>query len=252
MSINYENVAQIDILDPNGLVLFSTNRHFYFILADEAIPSDTDRVVFKKLSLPVFERDAAVHLRFTMGDDTVVKLVGRSEVSTSLKLVVCDFYEQGPNLDRRRFYKIQTHERCIITGITRDIDMQELNPPINGVIRDINLGGIFFEAADTRPFEQHDIISVQAKLSEGTIDVLAEILRIKPAEEPGSVGYACCFLSPGRENEEVIGTYINQQQVVQRAMEREIIERERLELEQAQRESQSAKTDTLTGGDKGM
>jgi hypothetical protein len=252
LSINYEDVAQVDILDPNGLVLFSTTRHFYFILADETKPSDTDRIVFKKLSLPMFEKDSTANLRFTMEDGTVLKIVGRNEVSTSGKLVVCDFYEQEPHIDRRRYYKIQTHERCIIPGITHGMDLQELKPAIIGVIRDINLGGIFFEAEDTRLFEEHDVISVQAELGEGSIDVLAKILRVKPADAPGCMGYACCFLAPGRETEEVIGTYINQQQVIQRAMERENIERERLELEEIVRAHKEAEKNSLTAGNNGM
>lgn len=233
--IDYEDIEKVSVCDPNGIVLYETTKHFYIMLADKEIngDNDTDKLVIKHNQVPLFPVGSKAHLIFTLSDNETADAEGENVLSAKGRLIVAGLRRKPKETDRRRFYKIVTNEKCLIFGLTKDNDIEVIEPPLTGVVNDINLGGIFVEVVSGLHFYKNDIISAELTLNGEKLELLLEVLRVVPKDDGITVGYGCRFMYIEPNVEAAIAKYVNAQQVQRRQTERAQEEYERQKMEDA-------------------
>lgn len=114
--------------------------------------------------------------------------------------------------ERRRFFKLATNVLAEVTFFTRDKEMQTLENPLKVLIKNINIGGVFFRTA--YEFEMGDELMMVIQLGNDQLETVAQILRIHYTEDEGSEGkrvvegYGCRFLGITHAQEAIISRYI--------------------------------------------
>jgi hypothetical protein len=222
--LDKNKVIKIEVCTSKGRALLTLTKNFMF---PQSIVQDTGRfkpnesVFIKGKNLPVFARNASVSvIAHTRAGDRF-SLPGHIAVSTDVQLnITLNQVEAELIPDRRRFYKIAMEIPCILTSITRGTKHVAVEPPINFIIQDINIGGVFVASSEQVELKKDDTMDLVINEVLGDTEFVAKVLRVKTDDDGKATGYGCSFLFMNARQEEIIAKYINEVQMKQRAQEK--------------------------------
>jgi len=220
-----EKIVKLEVCTTRGNILLTITKNYSFPqkLIEERGIEEVQTVMVKGKNLPVFTTGAFVNVvSYTKSGDRV-NYPSRIDLSTELQLNITLQTEHSKKLeDRRRYYKVSAEIACRVTSVTRGENHLELDPPLESVIQDINVGGVFIKANDRVELKTEDVAAIVIGGVMGEeAEIVIKVLRVQMTPEGQAVGYGCCFLYLNSHQEEIIAKYINKIQIEQRALERE-------------------------------
>jgi c-di-GMP-binding flagellar brake protein YcgR len=223
--LDKDKVVKIEICTFKGRVLLTVSKNYTFpqqIVKEDSRFTPNDNVFIKGKNLPVFARNASVVIVAHTRAGDRYSFPGHIAVSTDYQLNISINQVQAELLpDRRRFYKVAVEIPCVLTSITRLDKLVTIDPPIEGTILDINIGGIFLAGNRQVVLKQEDTVAVIITNASGEdTELVSKVLRVKTASDGSIEGYGCCFLFLNSRQEENVARFINQLQIEQRALER--------------------------------
>ena len=123
--------------------------------------------------------------------------------------------------ERRRFFKLEVNLPVLVTMVTRDEETTPMDPPLEAVVRDINLGGVYLRT-DYELIKGDQLMLIMQLDEKDTINVVAEVLRVQhpPGRStPPPDGYGCRFLGLTIRQEERMTRYIYRYQRQQKELD---------------------------------
>ena len=207
--INKDKIKKLDIYDAQGKHLLCTKA--FTFPKDFFKLKSLELVSVKSKDLPLISKDQRITAIFEYTNGTRVKCESRVDISTEQQL---NFHvDDGIVLEeRRRSYKVSTHETAHISSIERGeevIDLEEIQPV---TILNINLTGIFMEC-EIELFPE-DIVNLH--LLSNPIEIRTEVLRRQIDDDGNLLGYGCRFLDVSSSQEQRIARHVFECQVAER------------------------------------
>jgi len=223
--IDKDKVVKLDLCTLKGAILLTVTKNytFPFKIGEDEETAESQSVIVKDKSgrLPVFARNAPIRLIAHTKSGDRISYPGRIELSMESQLNVYLRTNASEVMeDRRRFYKVAEKIPCNITVITRGEKATALNPPLEFIILDINIGGIFIEHNKQVELKQEDTITVEIPEVCKETAFISKVLRVVTTPDGVIKGYGCQFpyLSTGQE--ELLSGFINKLQLERRKLER--------------------------------
>ncbi|MBQ7959486.1 MAG: PilZ domain-containing protein [Oscillospiraceae bacterium] len=119
--------------------------------------------------------------------------------------------------ERRNSFKVYIDVPAKISSYKRNEDIYDFGPPpLEAVIKNINIGGIFFNG--NYSFAHGDIVTINFIKDDFVVD--AKILRIQRDEAGNVMGYGCCFDGISQQDEQIISKFIFECQLAEREKEK--------------------------------
>jgi hypothetical protein len=211
MAIQFDpkKIQKIDLCAPGGHLL-SSFKHFTFPPVEE-YEVENSRLILKGKKLQTFKRETLLTCVFYMKSGERLNLPVQVTVSTDNQLTL--FVQRSKTTtmaEKRRFFKIVSNVKCRLTVLQRSSEAFDIDPYLDGIIDNINLGGVFISVEPGLDFENEDIVSVEVPdLMGNFMRFNCKILRVQLDTNTGREGFGCSFIGLDLKTESVIAKYIN-------------------------------------------
>ncbi len=215
MATGSKRIIKIEITDGSGTVLSAEKN---FIFPENLETYDDSIVIIKGRGIKQFKRGQKVDIIAYGRSGDRTKYRGTVNMSLDFQLnVSIDKYGSGAEVleERRRYFKIKVSEEGRALYRIREGETVNFDEPVNILIQDINIGGIFISSP--LAFREGDLVCIEADLFiDYTLKAVAEILRVQRDADGELLGYGCEFRELTASQEDYIGRYINKIQYEQR------------------------------------
>ena len=213
--IKKENIIKLEVHDLDGNVLHSTQnfefaRDFFGIAGKEF-------VIIKGNNIPALPKGEMIDAIFYYRNGTRVKIRTGVDVASEQQM---NFHIGNDYIvmeERRNSFKVYIDIPAKVSSYKRGNDTYDFGPPpLEAVIKNINIGGIFFRA--NYSFAHGDIVTVHFIKDDFKVD--AKILRIQRDEAGNVLGYGCCFEGISQQDEQLVSRFIFECQLAEREKEK--------------------------------
>ncbi len=208
-------IVKVDILAQDGSQVLSSERGFVF---PNNIDSDDESIlIVKGKNLPELDRGTRVSVIAYSKAGERIRYAGDISVShdRQMNVMLLKAGNDGVLEERRRYFKIKVELSGRALFVVRDEEAIRFEIPPAISVLDINVGGIFMKCEFS--FAVDDCVCVDIELmDEYRLNTMAQILRVQKNGDE-ILGYGCAFENLTAAQEDAIGRYINQQQLLQRA-----------------------------------
>lgn len=212
MSLKKEDYTSFEIQTLEGSRLFYTDKNFDF---PEMYDSDGNLIdnmlMIKGRNLPEIDGGNYVYVIGIKKSGDRIRYKTSISVSSCFQMNIQLRPDKAELLEeRRRYFKIKTNERAYVTfTVHEDESTDRMEPPAEIVIKDINVGGVFFTCVDAaNEFVKGDKVMIVLALDGKKMELMSEILRVQEVPEPSGCGYGCRFIRISSGQEEIISRYI--------------------------------------------
>lgn len=208
-------IVKIDVLAQDGSQVLSTERGFVF--PNNIDSSDESILIIKGKGMPELDRGTRVTVITYLKAGERIKYAGDVVMSHNrqMNITLLKADQNGILEERRRYFKIKVELSGRALFVVRDEEAIRFEVPPKISIQDINVGGIFMKC--DFGFAVDDCVCVEIELmDEYKLNTMARILRVQKNGDEVH-GYGCAFENLTAAQEDAIGRYINQQQLLQRA-----------------------------------
>jgi c-di-GMP-binding flagellar brake protein YcgR len=198
------------------LLLESDNEHFSFPrVFVHNMPVD-NIIMIKQRDLPSFAADSGVYVIAYMKNGDRIKYTGRIKLSLENQLNVQIRDEYGTVMEeRRKYFKVRSALRCVISGYERDDTVYEFDHPLLATIKDVSIGGVFIEGTDP-PFRKDDVLLLNFKVENEVVGAVVKVLRLQIQRDGSLEGYGCEFVNVDKKMEGVLAKLVYNIQLQQR------------------------------------
>lgn len=172
---------------------------------------------------PLIDAESNVYVIAHMKNGDRIQYVGRVKLSLDNQLNVQIREDRGVLMEeRRRYYKVQSDLKCIISAYSRGGEFEDATEPIISYIKNLNLGGVFLEKT-TVSFSRGDILLINFKVENEFVAVMAKVLRLQFDSTGELQGYGCQFVNADHRIEGLLAKFVYNVQLNERLekMERE-------------------------------
>lgn len=208
-------IVKIDILSQDGSLVLSSERGFVFPNNIDSV--DESILIIKGKGMPELDRGTRVAVIAYSKAGERIKYTGDIAMShdRQMNVTLLKSGSGGVLEERRRYFKIKVDLSGRALFVVRDEEAIRFEVPPDISIQDINVGGIFMKCEFN--FAVDDCVCVEIELmDEYKLNTMARILRVQKKGDE-ILGYGCAFENLTAAQEDAIGKYINQQQLLQRA-----------------------------------
>lgn len=208
-------IVKIDILSQDGSLVLSSERGFVF--PNNIDSGDESILIIKGKGMPELDRGTRVAVIAYSKAGERIKYTGDIAMShdRQMNVTLLKSGSGGVLEERRRYFKIKVDLSGRALFVVRDEEAIRFEVPPDISIQDINVGGIFMKCEFN--FAVDDCVCVEIELmDEYKLNTMARILRVQKKGDE-ILGYGCAFENLTAAQEDAIGKYINQQQLLQRA-----------------------------------
>lgn len=213
--IKKENIIKLEVHDLEGNLIHSTqNFEFakdFFGLAGKEF------IIIKGNNIPTLPKGEMIDAIFYYRNGTRVKIRTGIDVASSQQM---NFHIGNDYIvmeERRNSFKVYIDIPATVSSYKRGDDVFDFGPPpLEAVIKNINVGGIFFKA--NYSFAHSDIVKIHFIKDDFSVD--ARILRIQRDEAGNVVGYGCCFEGISQQGEQIVSRFIFECQLAEREKEK--------------------------------
>ncbi len=212
-------VIRVEVLDDKGKIIVTSEKNF--ILPKNMDDGDSI-VIIKGRNLPDLEYNSIVSVVTTTKTNDRIMYTGAVAVSIDTQLNIKILCNDDMQLlkERRRFFKIKTNEKGRVLFYIRDEKTVRFDDPPEIIVRDINVGGIFFSCEEE--FMAGDTVCADIDLfKDCPLNAAVKVLRVQREADGSIKGYGCAFDTLTGAQEDTIGRYILKSQSEQRRLDAE-------------------------------
>ena len=231
------------MLDKNGIVsvrvtaldgtllIEADNEHFSFPRMFVHNMPVSNIIMIKMKDLPEFDADIGVYVIAYMRNGDRIKYLGRVKLSLDNQINIQIRDDYGTLMEeRRRYFKVQSSLRCVISGYERDDTVFEFDKPMLTTIKNVSIGGVFIAKTDIE-FKRDDILLLNFRVENEVVGAVVKVLRIQLYKDGSLEGYGCEFTNVDKRMEGLLAKLVYDIQLKQR---QEKIEKD-LRKEEAQK-----------------
>ncbi len=210
-------IMSVRVTGMDGSLLFEADsEHFSFPRMFIHNMPVNNIIMIKQKSLPQFEADSAVYVIAHMKNGDRIKYTGRVKLSLENQINIQIRDEYGTLMEeRRRYFKVQSSLRCVISGYERDDTVYEFETPLISTIKNVSIGGVFIEGTDP-PFRKGDILLLNFKVEREVVGAVVEVLRLQLFSDGTLEGYGCEFTNVDKKMEGLLAKLVYGIQMKQR------------------------------------
>jgi len=215
--VDRSGIVNIRVTALDGKLLLETDsEHFSFPrVFVHNMPVD-NIIMIKKNDLPEFDADSGVYVIAYMKNGDRVKYMGRVKLSLENQLNIQIRDEYGTVMEeRRRYFKVRSSLKCVISGYERDDTVYEFDTPMLTTIKNVSIGGVFIEGTDP-PFRKDDILLLNFKVENEVVGAVVKVLRLQLYHDGKLEGYGCEFVNVDKRMEGVLAKLVYNLQLQQR------------------------------------
>lgn len=173
-------------------------------------------IMIKQKDLPQFPADSGLYVIAYMKNGDRIQYVGRVKLSLENQLNIQIRDEYGTVMEeRRRYFKVQSSLKCVISGYERDDTLYEFDSPILGKIKNVSIGGVFLEGTDP-PFRKDDILLLNFRVEKEIVGAVVKVLRLQLYHDGKLEGYGCEFTNVDKKMEGLLAKLVYDIQLQQR------------------------------------
>ncbi len=208
-------IVKVDILAQDGSQVLSSERGF--VIPNNIDSNEESILIVKGKNLPELDRGTRVSVIAYSKAGERIRYAGDISVShdRQMNVMLLKAGNDGILEERRRYFKIKVELSGRALFVVRDEEAIRFEIPPAISVQDINVGGIFMKCEFS--FAVDDCVCVDIELmDEYRLNTMARILRVQKNGDE-ILGYGCAFENLTAAQEDAIGRYINQQQLLQRA-----------------------------------
>ena len=220
--LNINRIVKVQVNAMNGqLIVEADSEQLSFPrLFVNDVPVNNIMMI-KGKGFPEIDSDVGVYVIAYMKNGDRVQYVGRVKMSLDNQLNVQIRDDYGTLMEeRRRFFKVQSDIKCVISGVERDGTLYEYDIPIISRIKNLSIGGVFIEGTDP-PFCKDDLLLINFKVTEDVVGAMAKVLRLQLDADGGLLGYGCEFANVDQRQEGLLAKSVYEIQLKQRQLQRE-------------------------------
>ncbi|MBP3856694.1 MAG: PilZ domain-containing protein [Ruminiclostridium sp.] len=215
--IDRSGIVKIRITGLDGKLLLETdNEHFSFPKVFVHNMPVNNIIMIKHKDLPEFDADTGVYVIAYMKNGDRIRYMGRVKMSLEKQLNIQIRDEYGTVMEeRRKYFKVQSSLRCVISGYERDDTVYEFDTPMLSVIKNVSIGGVFIEGTDP-PFRKDDILLLNFKVESEVVGAVVKVLRLQLFNDGTLEGYGCEFANVDKKMEGLLAKLVYNIQLQQR------------------------------------
>ncbi len=219
--VDKSKIYKIEVTSPGGrkLAVAEKDQFSFPRLFINDMPVN-NVIILKGKRFPELEIDKAIYVITYMKNGDRIRYPAAVRMSLPDQLNVQLRSDYGTLMEeRRRFFKVESDIECQVEGYIRDDNYVEFSKSIDGVIRNISIGGVYLDCGDVK-FSPHDILALSFRVEGNPVDIYAEVLRIQ--RKDGDIdGYGCQFQNVDQNQEEIFGHFVYSIQLRKRIEEQE-------------------------------
>ncbi|MBR5090470.1 MAG: PilZ domain-containing protein [Ruminiclostridium sp.] len=215
--IDRSGIVKVRITGLDGTLLLETdNEHFSFPKVFVHNMPVNNIMMIKLKDLPEFPADSGVYVIAYMKNGDRIKYMGRVKMSLDNQLNIQLRDEYGTVMEeRRKYFKVESSLRCVISGYERDETVYEFETPMLTTIKNVSIGGVFIEGTDP-PFRKDDRLLLNFKVENEIVGAVVKVLRLQLLRDGSLEGYGCEFANVDKKMEGLLAKLVYNIQLQQR------------------------------------
>ena len=222
--IDRDGIMTIRITGMDGRFVLETDKeHFSFPRMFVNNVPVNNIIMIKGKNMPEFDADSGLYVITNMKNGDRIRYTGRVKMSLENQLNIQIRDEYGTVMEeRRKYFKVRSNLRCIISGHERDGTVYEYDAPVFTVIKNVSIGGVFIEGTDP-PYRKDDILLLNFMVDNELVGAVVKVLRLQLLIDGSLEGYGCEFTNVDQKMEGKLANLVNG---IQREQRQEQLERD--------------------------
>ena len=173
-------------------------------------------IMIKGKGLPELPADIGLYVIAFMRNGDRIRYIGRVKMSFGNQINIQLRDENGTVMEeRRRYFKVQSDLRCVISGYEREGTVYEYDTPILTHIRNVSIGGVFMEGTDP-PYRKDDLLLINFRVGSEVVGAVVKVLRLQLYSDGQLEGYGCEFNNVDQKMEGLLAKLVYDIQLQQR------------------------------------
>ena len=215
--IDKSGIFKVRVTAMDGRLLFEADdEHFSFPRMFINNMPVNNIIMIKGKDMQEFPADTPMYVIAFMRSGDRIKYIGRVKMSLDNQLNIQIRDEYGTVMEeRRRYFKVKSDLRCVISGYEREGTVYEFDMPILTHIKNVSIGGIFLEGTDP-PFRKDDYLLVNFKVGSELVGAVVRVLRLQLLANGRLEGYGCEFSNVDQKMEGLLAKLVYDIQLAQR------------------------------------
>lgn len=210
-------IVKVRITGLDGRLMLETDsEHFSFPRVFVHDVPVNNIIMIKGKDMPEYDADLGVYVIAYMKNGDRIRYMGRVKMSLDNQLNVQIRDDTSTIMEeRRKYFKVKSDLRCVISGYERDGMAFELESPMLATIKNVSIGGVFIEGTDP-PFRKDDLLLLNLKVEHEIISTVAKVLRLQLYYDGRLEGYGCEFTNVDKKMEGLLAKLVYNIQLQQR------------------------------------
>ena len=217
--IDKDGIMTIRITGMDGKFLLETDKeHFSFPRMFVNNVPVNNIIMIKGKDMPEFDADSGLYVITNMKNGDRIRYVGRVKMSLENQLNIQIRDDYGTVMEeRRKYFKVRSNLRCIISGHERDGTVYEYDKPVFTVIKNVSIEGT------DPPYRKDDILLLNFMVDNELVGAVVKVLRLQLLIDGSLEGYGCEFTNVDQKMEGKLANLVNG---IQREQRQEQLERD--------------------------
>ncbi|MBQ9383737.1 MAG: PilZ domain-containing protein [Ruminiclostridium sp.] len=207
--IDKTGIVKVRVTAVDGKLLFEADEeHFSFPRMYINNMPVNNIIMIKGKELPELPADTGLYVIAFMRSGDRVRYIGRVKMSLDNQINIQIRDEYGTIMEeRRRYFKVDSDLRCVISGYEREGTVYEFDSPILSRIKNVSIGGAFLEGTDP-PFRKGDNLLLNFKVGGEVVGAVVTVLRIQLFSNGSLEGYGCQFSNVDQKMEGLLARLV--------------------------------------------
>ena len=215
--IDKSGIFKVRVTAMDGKLLFeSDEEHFSFPRMFINNMPVNNIIMIKGKNMPELPADTGLYVIAFMRSGDRVRYIGRVKMSLDNQINIQIRDEYGTLMEeRRRYYKVDSDLRCVISGYEREGTVFEFETPILSRIKNVSIGGAFLEGTEPA-FRKGDNLLLNFKVGSEIVGAVVTVLRLQLYSNGMLEGYGCEFTNVDQKMEGLLARLVYEIQQKQR------------------------------------
>lgn len=215
--LDTSGIVSVRVTGLDGRLMLETDsEHFSFPRVFVNNIPVNNIIMIKGRDMTEYPADLGVYVIASMKNGDRIRYMGRVKMSLDNQLNIQIRDDTSTIMEeRRKYFKVQSDLRCVISGYERDNMTFELESPVLSKIKNVSIGGVFIEGTDP-PFRKDDILLLNFKVDSEIVSAVVKVLRLQLFFDGQLEGYGCEFTNVDKKMEGLLAKLVYNIQLQQR------------------------------------